>query len=69
MDDWRIDDERKNIRGEKVMVTLQYFDGAEWIICGEFHNEQIAWMSLGDDNFGYRTVDKGTGKVLTDKSQ
>lgn len=50
------------------MVTLQYFDGSEWIICGEFHNEQIAWMSLGDDNFGYRTVDKGTGKVITDKS-
>lgn len=50
------------------MVTLQYFNGVEWIDCGEFHNEIMAWVSLGDDDDGYRTVDKETGKVLTDKS-
>lgn len=31
-------------------------------------NESIAWISLGDDDFGYRTIDNN-GNVLTDKSK
>jgi len=52
------------------MVALQYFNDREkkWIDCGDFHNEQIAWISLGGDDINYRTVDKETGNVLTDKS-
>jgi len=50
------------------MVRLEYFNGNEWVYAGEFHNEHIAWISLGDDNLNYRTVDSVTGKVLTDKS-
>lgn len=50
------------------MVTLQHFNGTEWVDCGEFHNEKIAWISLGGDDYNYRTVDKNTFQVLTDKS-
>jgi expansin (peptidoglycan-binding protein) len=49
------------------MVKLQYFNGKKWIDCGEFHNERIAWISLGSDNLNYRTIDEN-GAVLTDKS-
>ncbi|WP_372809450.1 hypothetical protein [Litorivivens sp.] len=48
------------------MVNLQYFNGDEWIDCGDFHSEHIAWISLGGDDLNYRTVDEN-GKVLTDK--
>lgn len=50
------------------MVTLQYFNGEKWVDCGNFGNENIAWISLGGDDFNYRTVDKESGEVLTDKS-
>lgn len=50
------------------MITLQYFNGKEWIDCGNFINEQIAWISLGGDDYNYRTVHKESGEVLTDKS-
>jgi hypothetical protein len=50
------------------MVTLQYFNGTEWSDCGEFHTNHIAWISLGDDNENYRTVNE-SGDVLTDKSK
>jgi len=50
------------------MITLQYFNGDKWIECGNFYEENLAWISLGGDDIGYRTVDKETGKVLTDKS-
>lgn len=50
------------------MVKLQYFNGKKWVPCGEFASERNAWISLGCDNFNYRTVDAETGKVLTDKS-
>ena len=51
------------------MVQLQYFDGENWADCGEpWANEQIAWISLGGDDYGYRTVDTDSNKTLTDKS-
>lgn len=49
------------------MITLEYFNGEEWVKAGSFTNEKIAWLSLGGDYFNYRTVDEN-GKVLTDKS-
>jgi hypothetical protein len=52
----------------KYMVTLQYFNGTKWTDCGEFFNEHTAWISLGDDNKNYRTVND-LNKVLTDKSE
>lgn len=45
------------------MVKLQYFNGTEWVSAGEFHNNAIAWMSLGSDNLDYRTLDED-GNVL-----
>lgn len=50
------------------MITLQYLSRGKWIDVGVFGNERIAWISLGGDDFNYRTVDKELGKVLTDKS-
>lgn len=49
------------------MITLEYFDGKKWSKVGEYVNENIAWVTLGTDNFNYRTVDEN-GKVLTDMS-
>ena len=49
------------------MIQLQYFNGQEWVDAGEFHNEMIAWISLGTDYLNYRTLDED-GNVLTDKS-
>lgn len=49
------------------MIYLQYWNGTEWVGAGEWHNETIAWASLGGDDFNYRTVDD-KGVVLTDKS-
>jgi hypothetical protein len=51
----------------KIMIELQYFNGKEWVTVEIFYNERIAWISLGGDDFNYRTVDEN-GKVLTDKS-
>lgn len=48
------------------MIELQYFDGIEWVKVSTWENENIAWISLGGDNYNYRTVDEN-GKVLTDK--
>ena len=51
------------------MIQLQYWNGTEWIDIGEpWHDEFIAWISLGGDDINYRTLDIKTGKVLTDKS-
>ena len=50
------------------MIKLEYFNGKEWVDCGKFHSEHIAWISLGGDNLNYRTVDIKSGLVLTDKS-
>ncbi|MCK5613812.1 hypothetical protein KAR91_68745 [Candidatus Pacearchaeota archaeon] len=52
------------------MVNLEYFNGKKWVPAGgSFGNEMIAWVSLGGDDFNYRTVDDVTGDVLTDKSK
>lgn len=50
------------------MITLEYFNGTEWVFVGMFFSEHIAWISLGDDDENYRTVDID-GNVLTDKSK
>ena len=49
------------------MVTLEWFNGKEWTVVSQWANEMIAWISLGDDNCNYRTVDE-EGNVLTDRS-
>lgn len=49
------------------MITLQYFNGDEWIDAGDFATELMAWISLGGDDLNYRTVDSN-GNILTDKS-
>lgn len=49
------------------MVVLQYFNGKEWVKVSTWVNEHLAWVSLGGDDYNYRTIDKN-GKVLTDKS-
>jgi len=45
------------------MITLEYFNGAEWVEVDKWYNESLCWVSLGQDNYNYRTVDE-TGKVL-----
>mgnify|MGYP006928258346 CR=1 FL=1 len=50
------------------MINLEYFNGSEWVGCGSFYNEMVAWLSLGGDDFNYRTVDSTTLEVITDKS-
>ena len=49
------------------MIELQYFNGTEWITVSTWANEWMAWVSLGGDDYNYRTIDEN-GKVLTDKS-
>jgi hypothetical protein len=46
------------------MIELQFFDGNNWVPAGNFYTERSAWISLGGDNFNYRTVDEN-GDVLT----
>ena len=50
------------------MITIQYFNGIGWVDCGEFYNEQVAWLSLGDDTLNYRTIDE-SGFVLTNNKE
>lgn len=45
------------------MVTLQWFDGENWVFIDEYSNELIAWITLGPDTYGYRVIDKD-GNVL-----
>lgn len=49
------------------MIQLQYYNGTEWIDVSLWANETLAWVSLGGDNYNYRTLD-AEGIVLTDKS-
>jgi len=59
-----------NKRRKGKMIQIEYFDGKDWIPAGDpWHSEHIAWISLGGDDYNYRTVDTETGKVLTDKSK
>ena len=48
------------------MITLEYFSEKGWIEVGKYHNERIAWMTLGGDDENYRTKDENES-VLTDK--
>ena len=50
------------------MYRLEYWNGKEWIDCGEWVNETLAWVSLGGDDKNYRTVNVDTGEVMTDNS-
>jgi hypothetical protein len=50
------------------MITLEYFDGDQWVKVGEFGSEWAAWCSLNGDDYNYRTVDN-MGNVLTDRSK
>ena len=55
-------------KNERVM--LQYYNGSKWVdASGPFGNEQMAWVSLGEDNRGYRTIGRDTGTVFTDKNK
>lgn len=49
------------------MIRLQYLSKGRWIDVSEWCNELTAWLSLGSDNFNYRTIDED-GNILTDKS-
>lgn len=51
-----------------MAVRLEYWNGEMWGPCGPpWESEELAWISLGNDNVNYRTVDFVTGAVLTDK--
>lgn len=50
------------------MIKLQYFNGTEWRTVSKWVSERLAWISLGDDNYNYRTVDP-SGNILTDNSE
>jgi len=41
------------------MITLQWFNGKKWEYVGEYVNE----MTLGEDNYIYRTIDE-RGNIL-----
>lgn len=45
-------------------ITLQYYNGVEWVNLGTFFNENNAWTSLGGDTLNYRIVDEKTGEVI-----
>lgn len=52
-------------------VRLEYWSTREniWTPVGQpFFNERNAWASLGEDCYGYRTVDS-RGNVLTEKKE
>jgi expansin (peptidoglycan-binding protein) len=49
------------------MVILEYFNGKEWVFVSRWVAEHLAWISLGGDDYNYRTKDV-TGNILTDKS-
>lgn len=48
------------------LITLQYFDGVEWIDVSQWVNDAMAWVSLGGDDFNYRTIDS-SGNIITNK--
>ena len=45
------------------MVTIQYWEGTTWIDVETWQNAEIAWATLGGDNYNYRVIDKD-GEVL-----
>ena len=48
---------------ENRKIKLEYWNGAEWVFVSDWYSEAFAWLSLGCDNYNYRTVDEN-GKVL-----
>ena len=48
----------------RTPVDLEYWNGSRWVYVGGFPNETIAWMSLGDDNDNYRTIDPLNGSTI-----
>lgn len=52
-------------------VMLQYLNSdGEWVPAGgPFHSEWTAWVSLGGDDFNYRTVDANDYSIITDRSE
>ncbi len=50
------------------MVILQYLHRGKWVDCGEFYSDHLAWISLGGDDFNYRTIDRESGEVIVSKS-
>lgn len=50
---------------EPEKVILQYFDGNDWISIGEWISPKAAWISLGDDNIGYRIIDKNKNIIIS----
>jgi hypothetical protein len=50
------------------MITLEWFDGYEWVFVSRWVKEEFAWISLGAYPYNYRTLDE-KGNVLTDKSK
>jgi len=47
------------------MVKLEWFNGKDWVECGEYISNHAAWVSLGHDNINYRTLDEN-GNVIMD---
>lgn len=47
-------------------IVLEYFNGERWMFVSEWNDEKMAWLSLGGDDFNYRTLDS-EGNVLTCK--
>jgi len=50
-------------------VRLEYWNGKKFIVCGDFYNDQLAWVSLGGDDVNYRTVDIKSNEVITNKKK
>lgn len=49
------------------MIELQYYNGKVWVTESTWVSEHLAWVSLGADDYNYRTIN-ARGDVLTDKS-
>lgn len=45
------------------MFKVQYYNGIKWTTVSEWHNAEIGWASLGNDNLNYRLVDEN-GRIL-----
>ena len=37
--------------------ALEYYNGTQWIGCGTWSSAELAWASLGNDNYNYRVID------------
>ncbi|MEM7485825.1 MAG: hypothetical protein AAF348_11515 [Bacteroidota bacterium] len=48
------------------MVTLEYFNGSEWVFVDKYPSNHIAWIALGDDFDNYRTINE-FGEVIMER--